>query len=169
VAGADRYLFFLTSGRSNPGRGSGIGRPKLLGREGAAALTAGALLRGGTPPELAELGFPRADSSGVWVGKGLRDTRSPPGAFAGLGEAWSSGIVSDGGAAAVESAGECGRAPRVHHTRIHLAQKGQRGLGCLPRLEIEQGGRAGAAIIDGEWRGRCGARERAAAVVLWAC
>ena len=31
-------------------------------------------------------------------------------------------------------------------------------MGCLPRLEIEQGGRAGAAVVDVEWRGRCGAR-----------
>ena len=37
---------------------------------------------GGVPPELAQLGLPRADSRGVWVGKGLRDTRSPPGACA---------------------------------------------------------------------------------------
>jgi len=70
---------------------------------GAAARLAEAFLRGGVPPELAELGLPRADSRGVWVGKGLRDTRSPPGAFAGLWEVCGGACYDGGGSARLES------------------------------------------------------------------
>jgi hypothetical protein len=43
-------------------------------------------------------------------------------------------------------------APRVRHKRRYLAQKDGGGLGCLPRLEIEQGGHAGAvaSMASGE-------------------
>ena len=44
-------------------------------------------------------------------------------------------------------------APSVRPTRSHLAQKGRRGLGCLPKLEIEQGGRAGAVASKASGEG----------------
>ena len=57
----------------------------------------------------------------------------------------------DGAAAAAEAVLGAGNtpacvagAPRIRHKRGHLAQKGTAGLGFSPRLEIEQGGCAGA-------------------------
>ena len=44
-------------------------------------------------------------------------------------------------------------APRVRPTRSHLAQKGRLSLGCLPKLEIEQGGRAGAVASKASGEG----------------
>ena len=52
--------------------------------------------RGGAAPEKTELGLPGVESSGIWVVRGLRDTHSPPGAFAGLGEV-RGGACCDGG------------------------------------------------------------------------
>ena len=57
----------------------------------------------------------------------------------------------------------------VRPTRSHLAQKGRRGLGCLPKLEIEQGGRAGAAVVDVERRSRAALAEVAVEGVRRAC
>ena len=54
-----------------------------------------ALLRGGARPELFELGVSGVNRAGVWVGKGLRDMRSPLEAFAGLGEV-RGGVCYDG-------------------------------------------------------------------------
>ena len=48
-------------------------------------------------------GVPGAYSSGVWVGKGLRDTCSPPGAFAGLGEVRGGACYDGGRSARLES------------------------------------------------------------------
>jgi len=48
---------------------------------------AGVELRGGAAPGMANLGLPGVKKGDIWVGRGLRDTRSPPGAFTGLGEA----------------------------------------------------------------------------------
>ena len=42
-------------------------------------------------------------------------------------------------------------------------------MGCLPKLEIEQGGRAGAAVIDVERRTRAVLAEVAAEGVRRAC
>jgi hypothetical protein len=53
----------------------------------AAAVLAGVELRGGAAPGMAKLGLPGVKKGNIWVGRGLRDTRSPPGAFAGLREA----------------------------------------------------------------------------------
>ena len=55
-----------------------------------------AYTRGGSAPEKTELGLPGVESSGIWAVRGLRDTRSPPGAFAGLGEV-RGGACCDGG------------------------------------------------------------------------
>ena len=44
-------------------------------------------------------------------------------------------------------------APRVRHKRRYLAQKDGGGLGGLPRLEIEQGGRAGAVASKASGEG----------------
>ena len=46
---------------------------------GAAARLAGALLRGGAAPELAEIGTPGWDSSRLWVGEDPRVMRDPTG------------------------------------------------------------------------------------------
>ena len=54
-----------------------------------------ALLRGGARPELFKLGVSGVNRAGVWVGKGLRDMRSPLEAFAGLGEV-RGGVCYDG-------------------------------------------------------------------------
>ena len=52
---------------------------------GAAAVLAGVELRGGAAPGMANLGLPGVKKGDNWVGRGLRDTHSPPRAFAGLG------------------------------------------------------------------------------------
>ena len=57
----------------------------------AAAVLAGVELRGGAAPGMAKLGLPGVKKGNIWVGRGLRDTRSPPGAFAGFG-----GVQNDG-------------------------------------------------------------------------
>ena len=88
---------------------------------------------------MAELGLPGADSSGVWVGKGLRDMRSPPGAFAGLGEV-RGGACCDGGGPARRCSPTCGvLAVAVAYRLRELAQKrGEVGV-CLTegRLWVE--------------------------------
>jgi hypothetical protein len=121
---------------------------------GAAARLAGALLRGGVPPELVELGLPGADSSGVWVRKGLCDTRSPPGTFAGLGEV-RGGACCDGGGPARRGSPACGvLAVVVAYMLRELAQKrGEVGV-CLTegRLWVESqrrkaGGGIRAAVV----------------------
>jgi len=57
----------------------------------------------------------------------------------------------------------------VRPTRSHLAQKGRLSLGCLPKLEIEQGGRAAVAVVDVERRSRAALAEVAAEGVRRAC
>ena len=61
------------------------------------AQLAGTAFRGGAPPEKTELGLPGVESSGIWVGRGLHDTRSPSGAFAGLGEVRGEACCDGGG------------------------------------------------------------------------
>ena len=55
--------------------------------------------RGGAAPEMAIPGLPGVKKDEIWVGRGLRDTRSPPEAFAGLGEAGSGARCVGGGPA----------------------------------------------------------------------
>jgi hypothetical protein len=81
--------------RSNLNRGLWIGWLESTGRAGQRRGSPATLLRGGARPEFFELGVSGVNRAWVWVGKGLRDTRSPPEAFAGLGEVCS-GVCYDG-------------------------------------------------------------------------
>ena len=56
---------------------------------------------------MAILGLPGVKRDGIRVGRGLRDTRSPPGAFAGLGEV-RGGACCDGGGPARRGSPACG-------------------------------------------------------------
>ena len=132
------------------------------------ARLAGALLRGGVPPELAELGLPGADLSGVWVGKGLRDTRSPPGAFAGLGEV-RGGACCDGGGFPWRSSPERGiRGSGRTYWSWQLVQKEEKGVlrltegvrasrKALQGADVVDRRRRRAAVVEGSGGGRLGA------------
>ena len=71
---------------SNLGRRLRIGRPGSIGRAGAPA-TYSAAVRGVDSPEFTVNGAPGVKSTRAWVWDGLRITRDPPGAKAGLGSA----------------------------------------------------------------------------------
>ena len=81
---------------SNLGRRFSIGRLRVKGRAGGGGTRRETNSRGGASPEKSKSGLPGVESSGIWAVRGLRDTRSPPGAFAGLGEV-RGGACCDGG------------------------------------------------------------------------
>ena len=84
---ADRYAVYLTRLGSVLGRRIKIKRLWQVGRAGRRRDSPGTCSRGGGSPNLAKLGRPGIKSTQTWVWGGLRSTCSPPGAFAGLGEA----------------------------------------------------------------------------------
>ena len=75
-----------------------------------------------------ELGVSRVNRAGVWVGKGLRDMRSPLEAFAGLGEV-RGGVCYDGeGPARRGSPARGMQVAGVHYELKHYRVKAWRGL-----------------------------------------
>ena len=91
---------------------------------------------------MAELGPPGVKSTGLWVYDGLRGMRDPPMACAGLGKARGGGFNGGGSSA-------------------------WRGLGGLAEARNRARRPCRGGGVEGERRGRCGARGRVDAGVLW--
>ena len=75
------------------------------GARGAAALLAGAELRGGARPEMAILGLPGVKKDEIWVGRDDRGVRQPPGHLSGHGKTLSGASSCGGGSGRRRSPG----------------------------------------------------------------
>ena len=98
IVGADHYVGDLTRLEISDGRRISIKQPWMRVGEGAAALVAGAKLRGGARERnrrsLPYRG-PGVSLTRFWVRSDQRRTRDPPGSRSGQGDAWSG--ARDGG------------------------------------------------------------------------
>ena len=137
---AKRYADLISTIHLGSG-GQGVSRTRGGGANRRRRLPAAALLW-----ELAGLrrfSVPGLKSIGLWVYDGLRDTRSPPGAFAGLGEV-SGGTCCDGGGSVRRTSPASGvlRAPGATDHKIKC-QKDREELRVLTGVWIKEGGRCG--------------------------
>ena len=112
---------------------------------------------------MAELGPLGVKSTGLWVYDGLRGMRDPPMACAGLGKARGGGFDGGGSSARRRSPGRT----RWAALGLGSGRKRMAGLGGLTEARNRARRPCRGGGVEGERRGRCGARGRVDAGVLW--
>ena len=121
------------------------------GARGAAALLAGAELRGGARPEMAILGLPGVKKDEIWVGRDDRGVREPPGHLSGHGKTLSGANSYGGGSGRRRSPGWRVPGSEAAYSLRPQVQKEKGPCLCSPRVLVGRSRSAGrpATQTDG--------------------